>query len=288
MNRIQKKCFMAATGMHGLLLAILFVGPAFLSSSKSSDNRPPIDFVPAKTIDDLLAGGGSLNARPPAPVAEPVATQPKIEAPQPAPPAPPVEKPAPPRVEKAEPPKVEAPDREPSETKPVKKLPTVRLKPAVRPRSSTAKAKPATDPDSQPDAAEERRNRIASAAKSAVSDLRSGLSSATKIEMAGPGGGGVPYANFRDAVRKVYDAAWIVPDGVTDDEAAATASVTIARDGTVLNWKVIQRSGNALADQSVEMVLRRVTFVAPLPDSAKENQRTVTIKFSVKAKRGLG
>ena len=79
-----------------------------------------------------------------------------------------------------------------------------------------------------------------------------------------------------------------MPDGVTDDEATATASVTIARDGTVLNSKLIQRSGNALADQSVEMVLRRVTFAAPLPDGAKESQRTVTIKFSVKAKRGLG
>ena len=77
-------------------------------------------------------------------------------------------------------------------------------------------------------------------------------------------------------------------DGVTDDEATATASVTIARDGTVLNSKLIQRSGNALADQSVEMVLRRVTFAAPLPDGAKESQRTVTIKFSVKAKRGTG
>ena len=55
MNRTQKKCFMAATGMHGLLLAILFVGPAFLSSSKQSDNRPPIDFVALKTIDEALA-----------------------------------------------------------------------------------------------------------------------------------------------------------------------------------------------------------------------------------------
>ena len=39
---------------------------------------------------------------------------------------------------------------------------------------------------------------------------------------------------------------------------------------------------------SIEMVLRRVTYVAPLPDGTKESQRTVTIKFSVKAKRALG
>jgi hypothetical protein len=36
------------------------------------------------------------------------------------------------------------------------------------------------------------------------------------------------------------------------------------------------------------MTLRRVTFAVPLPEGAKESQRTVTIKFNVKAKRGLG
>jgi hypothetical protein len=34
--------------------------------------------------------------------------------------------------------------------------------------------------------------------------------------------------------------------------------------------------------------LRRVTHAVPLPDNAKEDKRTVTIKFNVKAKRGLG
>lgn len=276
MNRTQKKCFMAATGMHLLLLVILFVGPAFLSSSEKSDNRPPIDFVALKTIDEALAGGGSPNARPPAPV--PVA--PKVATPQPAPPAP--------RVEKVEPPKVETPERDTFDIKPAKKLPRVNLKPVVRPKNSSAKVKPTTNPASDPDAADEKQTRLASAARNAAKNLHGALSTGTTVEMPGPGGGGVPYANFLDAVKKVYSDAWIVPDGVTDEEATATASVTIARDGTVVNSRMIQSSGNVLADQSVEMVLRRVTFAAPLPDGAKESQRTVTIKFNVKAKRGLG
>lgn len=106
--------------------------------------------------------------------------------------------------------------------------------------------------------------------------------------MPGPGGGGPTYANFLQAVKTIYANAWIVPDGVTDDQATTTASVTIARDGTVLNARILRPSGNALADESVEIVLRRVKFAAPLPEDAKENQRTVTIKFSVKARRGLG
>jgi len=82
--------------------------------------------------------------------------------------------------------------------------------------------------------------------------------------------------------------AWLVPEGVEDDEATATATVTIARDGTVLSARILQPSGNSLVDQSVDMVLRRVKVAAPLPDGAKEDQRTVTIKFNVRAKRLLG
>ena len=301
MTRTQQKCFIASAGLHALLLVILFVGPAFLSSSKPSDNRPLIDFVALKTIDAALSGGGSPNVRTPTPaVVQPPAPA-KVETPPPAPPpqrvekAEPVrvEKPTPPRIEKPAPTKVETPDSEAVDTKPAKKLPKVDLKPIVRaknptPKTPSPRVKPEDNTDSQAEAAAERRNRIASALKSAASDLRSGLSSATTIELKGPGGGGVPYANFLDAVKKVYSDAWIVPDGVLDDEATSTASITIARDGTVVNSRLVQRSGSALADQSVEMVLRRVTFAAPLPDGAKENQRTVTIKFNVKAKRGLG
>jgi TonB family protein len=114
------------------------------------------------------------------------------------------------------------------------------------------------------------------------------MSGGTSIELMGPGGGGVPYANFLQAVKTVYENAWIVPDGVTDDSATTEASVTIARDGTVVSSKITRSSGNAEADRSVQRTLDRVRFAAPLPDDAKENQRPVDIKFSVRAKRGLG
>jgi len=83
------------------------------------------------------------------------------------------------------------------------------------------------------------------AARSAAKNLRSELSSGTTVEMPGADGSGVSYANFLDALKKIYSDAWIVPDGVTDDEATATASVTIARDGRVVSWKIIRSSGNS-------------------------------------------
>ena len=101
MNRIQKKCFIASTGFHLLLMVILLVGPAFLSSSSKTDNRPMIDIVPLKTIDEAMApSGGNPNARPPEPQPQPPARRP-----QPQPQIAQAEPPPQPRVQQAEPPK---------------------------------------------------------------------------------------------------------------------------------------------------------------------------------------
>ena len=80
MDRLQKKCFLASTGLHLLLLLILLVGPAFVSSRSKPDNLPILDFVSLKTVDALISGGGNPDAKPPpAPLVKP----------QPLPPAPP-------------------------------------------------------------------------------------------------------------------------------------------------------------------------------------------------------
>ena len=271
MNRAQKKCFIASAGLHLLLALILLIGPAFLSSSNSKvEDQAMIDFIPLKTIDAAFSGGGNPQGGSPPP-----------SNPEPPQAKPPVPQPDPPKRITPEP---KAVDPKP----PARKLPDVSLDLRVRPKNTPPKLKPATETDSQSKAAEEQQRRFASAARNAAQNLHGSLSSSTSIELKGPGGGGVPYANFLDAVKKRYSDAWIVPDGVTDDEATAKASVTIARDGTVSDAHIVRSSGNVLADQSVELVLRRVTFAAPLPEGAKENQRTVTINFNVKAKRGTG
>ena len=132
------------------------------------------------------------------------------------------------------------------------------------------------------------RRRALAALGSAANSLDDARTGTATIKLAGPGGGGVPYANFLQAVKSVYERAWILPDGVTDDDATVAVSVTIARDGTVVSHRIIRSSGNAAVDQSVGVTLRRVTFAAPLPDDAKENERTVTINFNVAAKRASG
>src|SRR5581483_6877776 len=106
-----------------------------------------------------------------------------------------------------------------------------------------------------------------------VSGLKGSLSPSTSVELQGPGGGGVPYANWLQAVKSRYSNAWEVPAGVTDDSATATVTVTIGRDGTVLSARIRNASGNALVDRSVQSVIDRIKFAAPLPEGAKEDQR---------------
>ena len=47
-------------------------------------------------------------------------------------------------------------------------------------------------------------------------------------------------------------------------------------------------SGETGVDSSVQRTLDRIPFIAPFPEGAKEKERTYTINFNLKAKRGIG
>jgi TonB family protein len=273
MNRLQKKCFIASAGLHSLLALILLVGPAFLASSSKTDNLPLIDFVPVKTVDSLMSGGGDPKASLPPP-------KPELPPAQPAPP-PPTPTPAPPVV-KPEPPK---PEPKKEESLEVSKTPKPRIDVSLKPvkRSAVVDTK-ARDDARAKEAADAQRADAAAAINRAARGIAGGVSGSTEIRLKGPGGGGVPYANWKQAVKSVYDGAWILPSGVTSDSATVSASVTIARDGRVISAEISRRSGNGTVDDSVQAALDRVKFAAPLPDDAQEEQRTITIIFDVKAK----
>jgi len=265
MNRLQKKCMIVSGGLHLSLLLILVVGPAFVSSKSQVDDSPILTFVALRTTDEQASGGGNPKAQLPA--AQPQVTRPDPVAPQPDPPQP-TREPTPPSRDNT-------PSVEPATHKVVPSLkPIVRNPNATPNKSQPTRSNTTADPSRQASRDIDR----------ALNGIRGGLSSSTAVEMPGPGGGGVPYANFLQAVKSVYANAWQVPEGITDDSAIATVSVTIAHDGTVLGSRITDPSGNALVDQSVQATLDRVKFAVPLPEDAKEAQRTVTIRFNVKAK----
>lgn len=275
MNRLQKKCVLASTSCHLLLLVILFVGPGFLSSRSKPDDMPVLDFVPMKTIDAAFSGGGNPNAAPPPPA----------PAPQPPPPRPQVAPPAP----QPQPEQVKPIDRSPEPSlEPVEKkraLPKVSTK--IKTRSGTAVSKSSA---SQTDAETREASSRREAFGSALRNLRQGLSSSTTIDMPGPGGGGPTYANFLQAVKSIYANAWAgtVPDGATEANTFATVSVTIARDGTVVSARIVRASGKPLVDASVQSVLDRIRMTVPIPEDSKDKERTVEINFRVNTRNLAG
>jgi TonB family protein len=97
----------------------------------------------------------------------------------------------------------------------------------------------------------------------------------------------VAYANYASVVKSIYDQAWTLPDSIANDDENVKVTVTIARDGTVISARIIEKAGDAPVDNSVQRTLDRVTYIAPFPDGATDRQRTYTINFNPKAKRTL-
>lgn len=273
-ERLQKKCIIASAGLHLTLLLVFFFGSGFLASRKVEDMQV-LEIVPMITTDVNVSGGGNPNAKPPPPA-----------PPQPAP----LSQPQPvaqPETQKT-PVRTDKPDPNSLETKQEKKTnkPVVNLKPVVR--NPAKQTKPTTNPGTERDAqvrADAERRRLAG---SIARSLKENLSSGTSVEMPGPGGGGPTYANYKQVVGSVYYQAWIVPDDVDATAATAVASVTIARDGTVISATLARSSGNKSVDRSVQATLDRVRFIAPFPEGSKDSQRTFTINFNLTAKKAIG
>ena len=263
MNRLQKKCAIATAGIHLLLLTILIVGPAFFKPQPKPDDTQLLNVIPANLIDAAF-NSGVRNATPPAPTPTPVVTPPP---PQPAPPTPTVQPPPPvPRPVVPPPPPDLTPVVKPAKIEPHKIQPN--LTPTVRP----APKNPAPDIT----------QRETRALNTALKNLRKNLSSPTEVTL--PGDSTVAYANYASVVKSVYDAAWTLPDTIAGDENI-TVKVPIASDGTVLSARIIERSGDAPVDASVQRALDRVSYVAPFPEGSSDKQRTYTINFNPQIKK---
>lgn len=286
MSRLQKKCFIGASGMHLLLLLILFVGPAFFMADKVDDSDV-ITFVPAILTDEKLSNPGATAPRPSPqqqqqPPPQQVAELPKPQTP-PEPEHQPQRDPDPPKVVT---PKVNKPDPDSLEANTDKKPPRqvqVSNKVVKIPRDRKV-------PDTKPTTGSTANNQQSQQVSAALRNIKGNLSATTKVEMPeGPGGGsGVSYANYAQEVRRVYTEAVRIPPDVNDDSATVEVRVTIARNGNVISSSIVKPSGSPQADRAIQATLDRVNFVAPFPAGAKEAQRTFIISFELKAKKLLG
>ena len=301
MNRLQKKCLVAAAGSHFLLVVVLLCS-GFITSKPKPDESQVLDVIPPKLVDAALQSG--VRSAPPPPPTPEVKPPEPIPLPPPEPPKPEVKPVEPPKpvepVKVQEPiePEVARPDVH-TEPKPPRKIEVI-LKPVVRnsttePDHKAEEAKKAREAEQKAEAQAEReaareakrardaRNKMLT---SAASSIRENVSSATTVELHGDNT--VAYANYGSIVKSVYTLKWILPDTAANDEANVKVSVTIARDGQVIESHIIERSGDSSLDASVQRTLNRVRNIAPFPDDATDKERTYIINFNLKAKRGLG
>src|SRR5262245_607463 len=65
MSRLEKKCFMVSTVLHGLLIAVFLFGSAFLTAKREIPRDiQPLTMVPAIVVDGLPGGGGNPTIQP--------------------------------------------------------------------------------------------------------------------------------------------------------------------------------------------------------------------------------
>ena len=286
MDRLAKKCVIASGIMHGTLVLVLLVGPAFLSSNDKPDTTPILTIIPDIAIasGSAVMGAGNPNAGRSAPTPPPAPKPPDPVPPAPAPikPEPPVKPDPKPPVEAKPVESKPAPDRDSLEPSNKPRKPVVSLKQVVR-NSSNNKTTRTSTSSSDTSASDNKRF------QTAMNNIQRGASSGVEIGPVGIAtGSGPSMAPFEQILKSIYFNNWREPADATSDEAVVKASVTIASDGTVLNARITRSSGDPAVDRSVRQLLEAVTYIAPFPPGSKEKQRTYPLSFSLKAKRGLG
>ncbi len=304
MNRFQKKCLVASALMHGLLLLVLVVGTAFFNVTPKPVESHIIEIVGEPVVTDAKTHGGSPAAATAVSVPEvkplvepkPVPAEPvKERAPEPEPPK---------KVEETKP--KEEPKKEVVSEIPISKKSTKKVlpEPVSIPKTTTKPApakhlvdisKPTIRNNKEKQAAADAAERAAekraqaqrlAAVNGSLKNLGKNLSTSTTIEMPGSGGGQAE-VNYGDFVLAKYDAAWIAPAEVDDNEAIVKARVVIARNGNVVSAEIIKASRNATLDKSVRRALE-LKFIQPFPEGSTDSQRTFIINFNLKSKRGIG
>lgn len=123
------------------------------------------------------------------------------------------------------------------------------------------------------------------AVESAIGNVESKISGSTSVEMPGPGG--EAFVNYADLIWDMYYKAWQAPE-VRGKNPVVRVEIQVSKDGHVLTARIIERSGDAAMDRSVQQALDRVRTLPAFPAGASDERRTFRIKFTQSAKRQLG
>jgi TonB family protein len=286
LGTIQKRCLIGSVILHAFLVFVVLFGAAFFVSRQAPRDYSTLKVIPSRLIDGASFGGGNPNLPVTSeqqrgnPTAPPQAIQqPKVIPPAPKPPVHKAE------VKRAEPKPAEAvkpaASNIPKDPFPLKKITRKNTSNSetTAPDKSTSKNKPNSN------ARQEAADKLAKQIGKTLEGLQQGFHQGTAVDVGGPGG--VAYADYAQFVKQIYDDAWVLMDDLTADDGVALVKVTVTRDGRVTRAVIADRSGIRALDQSVQRALDKVTKLPPFPEGTKDFERTFTIQFSLKARRGM-
>jgi TonB family protein len=297
MKRLQRKFLLISAVVHGTLLLVMVVGPAFMQRQPSRpDDLPVLRVIPDHLIDAAFyRSATSTPEQAPAPVpAQPPPVQPAPAPREPQPTPKPVEPPVtrtPPAAQPTRPAPAPAVQPRPEPTPQAKPPPPA--KPPVSVSTSLVTRGQETPPRPREDTARAQRDHQAraQAVESQVQDALKGIQRRVpETVVSVPGAGGAAYANYRQVVQSLYDQAWIEPQDVSRTDLAVLVEVVIRRDGKVLSDNILRASGLSSLDRSVQAALDRVRVrgLPAFPEETRDMQRTFRIEFNLKTRRLSG
>ncbi|UCG39509.1 MAG: TonB C-terminal domain-containing protein [bacterium] len=110
-----------------------------------------------------------------------------------------------------------------------------------------------------------------------------GVTTAVGPSPAGGGGGSPADLRFRayyDRVWAQIKSSWVLPEGVAADGSLLTVvGIRIATDGTIEQYWIEKKSGNAYYDQSAIRAIRKASPLPPLPKELGDKPLEVGINF---------
>jgi len=311
MSTLEKRCLTSSALLHAGMVGALVLFSALAARRVMEEPMalPPIEMISlegVKLTDGVGASGGKPAPPPPVVRTETVTAPPvtPVTPPRPTPPvretrAQPV-RPTPTPTPKPEPvvPRVKPEVQVSSQVvkarvKPVQKAPEVQVAkaPATKSARDLAAEKAAERKAAEKEAAAvlEARQKAANAAaekwKQTVRGIRSqlskDLSGETEISVPGPGGGGEVWMGYGSYLKAFYEARWRRPGSLPVSVAYVGISITIGRDGRLVRFELVEKSGIRTLDDSVLEVIQRYRTLEPLPAGTSDVERTFRIKFKL-------
>lgn len=301
MKRLQKKCFVVSTVIHGSLLLVFLIGPAFRKAPERQFRVAEINLMSSVAIEAALRQVAESTTV--APARGPILVEPEpvnVETPKPDPvpvkPPPMVQevvhpKPPPKKSEKTQVPYPPKPKpKDPPKPKPEIKINFKPTNQKTTPNQAKLEAQ-RREKQRQQELDAQHQREMSQAALDAL-----GQNLSKRVEVNATLSSGSALGNYRLWVKNAYDRAWVEracvePMSVTRSRSMTKVRVIVNLDGSIASAKIIGASGSAELDRWVQDALRRVRksgIGKKPPAGTSVRDRTFLINFNLKDGRITG